>query len=226
MTLSPGLLVLHSNRVERLAETTLAWAARQPLGPLEEELFLVQSNGMAEWLKMSLAQQHGVAAATRVELPARFVWRMYRLILGRAAVPAVSPLDKLPLTWRLMALLPTLVGRAGFEPIAAFLRTEDPLRRFQLAGRLADLFDAYQVYRTDWLQAWEAGREVLVGPRGEDVAMPTDQRWQPLLWQSLMHSLSAEQRGSTRPALHRRFLAALAAARPVRRCHGAWCFSA
>jgi exodeoxyribonuclease V gamma subunit len=31
-------------------------------------------------------------------------------------------------------------------------------KRFQLAERLADLFDQYQVYRADWLAAWAAGR--------------------------------------------------------------------
>ena len=36
---------------------------------------------------------HGVCAAVRIELPARFVWRAYRAVLGPAAVPAVSPLD-------------------------------------------------------------------------------------------------------------------------------------
>jgi hypothetical protein len=55
--------------------------------PLEEEVLLVQSNGMAEWLKMALATAGGVCAATRVELPARFLWRAYRQVLGRAAVP-------------------------------------------------------------------------------------------------------------------------------------------
>jgi exodeoxyribonuclease V gamma subunit len=36
-----------------------------------------------------------------------------------------------------------------------------PRRRLQLAQRLADLFDQYQVYRSDWLQDWAAGRRPL-----------------------------------------------------------------
>ena len=53
---------------------------------------LVQSNGAAEWLKMALAQHSGICAATRVELPARFLWRSYRQVLGATAVPPRSPL--------------------------------------------------------------------------------------------------------------------------------------
>ena len=41
----PGLLVLHGNRAELLGEAVLAWLRRQPLQPLEQEVFLVQSNG-------------------------------------------------------------------------------------------------------------------------------------------------------------------------------------
>ena len=54
--IAPGLLVLHGNRLEDLRSVVFDWAARQPLGPLEEAVFLVQSNGIAEWLKIALAQ--------------------------------------------------------------------------------------------------------------------------------------------------------------------------
>ena len=200
-----GLLVLHGNRLEHLAEAVFAFLARHPLGALEEETFLVQSNGMAEWLKMALAGAHGVCAATRVELPARFVWRAYRVVLGRTAVPAVSALDKLPLTWRLMRLLPTVAARPVFAPVAGFLgSTGDAARRLQLAQRLADLFDQYQVYRSDWLQAWAAGSDGLGA-----TTVPPEQAWQPALWRALLAELPAAEQAATRPLLHRRFLQAL-----------------
>jgi hypothetical protein len=50
--ITPGLLVLHGNRLEALRDAVLAWLALRPLAPLEEEVLLVQSNGAAEWLKM------------------------------------------------------------------------------------------------------------------------------------------------------------------------------
>ena len=105
-TISPGFIALHSHRSERLADTLTGWFRAHPLDPLESEVVLVQSNGMAEWIKIELARQSGVCAATRVELPSRFLWRTYRQVLGTHHVPPDSPLDKLPMTWRLMALLP------------------------------------------------------------------------------------------------------------------------
>ncbi len=212
-TLRPGLLVLHGNRLETLAETVFAWLREHPLAPLEQEVFLVQSNGMAEWLKMALAGAHGICAATRVELPARFLWRAYRAVLGRAAVPAVSALDKLPLTWRLMTLLPALAPEPGFEPVAGFLGAAgaDAARRLQLAQRLADLFDQYQVYRGDWLQDWAAGRDRLCAAAADAVPVPADQRWQPALWRAALDGLAPAERDATRPRLHQRFLQALGA---------------
>jgi len=84
----PGFLALHSHRSEVLADTLSAWLTRHPLAPLEQEVVLVQSNGMAEWIKMALAGQGGgVCAATRVELPSRFLWRTYRPIRRWTSCP-------------------------------------------------------------------------------------------------------------------------------------------
>ena len=170
--LQTGLIALHSHRAEVLAETLTGWLRTHPLQPLENEVVLVQSNGMAEWIKIELARQGdasgGVCAATRVELPARFLWRTYRQVLGAQHVPPDSPLDKLPMTWRLMALLPDCLDAPVFEPVAGFLKDDDPGRLLQLASRLADLYDQYQIYRPDWLQDWAQGRDVLrqvAGPR-------------------------------------------------------------
>jgi exodeoxyribonuclease V gamma subunit len=208
-----GLLVLHGNRLEMLADAVAAWLAANPLAPLEQETILVQSNGMAEWIKMELARAHGVCAATTVELPARFIWRAYRAVLGRGAVPAGSPLDKLPLTWRLMRLLPSLAREPSFEPVDGFLSEGDAQRRLQLSQRLADLFDQYQVYRSDWLDDWRQGADVIrAGTRsgqGGSNDVPAGQLWQPALWRALLDTLTVPERTTSRAVLHQRFIDAL-----------------
>ncbi|MEX8495920.1 exodeoxyribonuclease V subunit gamma [Sphaerotilus sp.] len=214
--ITPGLLVLHGNRLELLQEAVFAWLERHPLDPLEQDVLLVQSNGIAEWMKMSLARRSGICAATRVELPARFLWRLYRAMLGRDGAPARSPLDKAPLTWRLMQALPGWIGEPGFEPLAQFLSVSpaadgahDLGRRLQLAERLADLFDQYQLYRADWLDAWGRGHEVLVRANGVTEPLPDDQRWQARLWHRLVEGLDASGRRAVRSDVHRRFVEAV-----------------
>ncbi len=195
--ISPGLLILQGNRFELLRDAVFAWLAKHPLAPLEEEVFLVQSNGVAQWLKMALAQQQGICAGVRLELPARFLWRSFRQVLGSAQVPGASPLDQQPLVWRLMALLPGCVARTGFELLHDFWRSCDALAQFQLCQCLANLFDQYQVYRSDWLQDWAQGR---------DESIPVDQRWQPRLWRELLLQLTEPERDSIRPALNKKFI--------------------
>ncbi len=208
---TPGLLVLHGNQMEHLRAAVFGWLRSHPLAPLEAEVILVQSNGVAEWLKIALAEELGVCAATRVALPARFLWEAYRGLLGRERVPSRSPFDKGPLTWRLMRLLPLLLADPLFQPLRHFLGAGDPERRLQLAERLADLFDQYQVYRADWLSDWAAGRDVLRSARGEARALEPDQRWQAQLWRAVIDSLpEAALRESGRASIHERFVEASA----------------
>ncbi|MGC4012223.1 MAG: exodeoxyribonuclease V subunit gamma [Pseudomonas sp.] len=165
--LTPGLMVIHGNHPEALRDLLVQWMSLHPLAPLENEVILVQSNGIAQWLKLALGRDVadggcGVTAALDVQLPAQFLWRAYRGALGRDEIPEVSVLDKGPLTWRLMRLLPTLLERDEFATLQRFLADDADLRkRHQLAERLADLFDQYQVYRADWLEDWAASVDQL-----------------------------------------------------------------
>ncbi|ASK34591.1 exodeoxyribonuclease V subunit gamma [Alcanivorax sp. N3-2A] len=209
-----GFMVLHSNRLEALTELLVGWLKQQPLAPLEQETVLVQSNGMAQWLKLKLAEPDalGISAAFSFQMPARFLWSVYRGVLGEDQVPRTSPFDKSRLLWRLYRLLPTLVDEDAFEPLRHFLHDDDDGRkRHQLAERLADLFDAYQVYRADWLSDWQAGRDQLRrAPDSQRAsAFPSGQVWQAHLWRALLRDLPEAQRHLSRAAIHEAFLARL-----------------
>ncbi len=208
-SIQPGLLILHGNQLEQLRSAVFQWLRGHPLAPLEQEIFLVQSNGVAEWLKIALAEETGLCGATRVALPARLLWEIYRGMLGHARVPSVSAFDKGPLTWRLMRLLPQLLAQEAFAPLRHFLRDGDPERRLQLAERLADLFDQYQVYRADWLEDWAAGRDQLRSARGEAQPLAPDQRWQAALWRAVADSVPEAERGLGRTSVHAAFVQAV-----------------
>ena len=221
--LQPGMVVLHGNRLESLRSLVVEWVRRAPPAPLENETVLVQSNGMAQWLRHALAADPdadppgcGIAAALDMQLPSRFIWSAYRAVLGAEAVPLESPFAKRPLLWRLMRLLPALLQRPAFAPLAEFLRDDGPeaggdlRKRYQLAERLADLFDQYQVYRADWLADWADGRDVLRGARGEEPELAPEQRWQAELWRALLDDVGDEHAGVSRSAVHERYMRAVA----------------
>ncbi|MDR5865372.1 exodeoxyribonuclease V subunit gamma [Halomonas koreensis] len=211
--LTPGFMVVHGNRLEALRDLAVEWLRNHPLGPLEDEVILVQSNGISQWLKLALAADPpagaGIAAAMDVTLPARYLWQAYRAVLGSEAVPPASPLDKPRLVWRLMRLLPELLDDATFTPLARFLADDaDRRKRHQLAERLADLFDQYQVYRADWLSAWAEGRDELIDARGQARPLAEDQRWQPALWRRLRDDIGEAGLATSRAWVHTRFLEA------------------
>jgi len=213
-----GLMVVHGNRPEALRDLLLGWIDAHPLAPLETEVVLVQSNGVAQWLKLALARDRsdgglGIAAAIDAQLPARFLWQAYRAVLGADRVPATSPFDKRLLTWRLVRLLPALLDRPAFAPLRRFLDGDADLRkRFQLAERLADLFDQYQVYRADWLEDWALGHDRIGTSRRGLVELSGDQRWQPQLWRALLDDMRPGDAAHSRANVHREFVEAAALA--------------
>jgi len=136
--LDSGIAVIHSNKLEELGNVVEYWLREHPLAPLENEVFLVQSNGMGQWLQQSLAQNSalGIAAAISMQLPSSFIWSVYRAVLG-AQIRREQLLAKAPLTWRFYRLLPGLITLPGFENLAAFLADDNTSRnRYQPVRRI------------------------------------------------------------------------------------------
>ncbi|RYY69465.1 MAG: exodeoxyribonuclease V subunit gamma, partial [Comamonadaceae bacterium] len=82
----------------------------------------------------------------------------------------------------------------------------------QLAQRLADLYDQYQVYRADWLQDWAEGHDRIQTLRHGAHALPDDQRWQALLWRALLADAGPDGLAGSRAGVHQRFIDALTTA--------------
>ncbi|MFK5953499.1 MAG: exodeoxyribonuclease V subunit gamma [Desulfobacterium sp.] len=207
----PGLSIIHANHVEDLRDVVVEWIGRYPVAPLEKECFIVQSNGMAQWMKLSLASDEGcgIGAGLDFLLPGRFMWQAYRAVLGDKSVPHASPFDRERLTWRLMRLLTQLGDDPVFSVLTRFLADDgDSRKRYQLAFHLADLFDQYQVYRADWLTAWQDGRDGLITGKGTWIELPQEQAWQAALWRRVHEDIAPELRFTGRADLHDRFLTA------------------
>lgn len=207
--LTPGLIAAHSHRLEDLTSLAVNLMASYPLAPLQQEMLLVQSNGIAQWLKIALAEHSGVASMLEVSLPARFVWRAYRAVLGDQ-IPRHSPYDKMRLRWRLMRLLPVIFESRSESDVFAALRRyvgsdSDQRKLFQLSDKLADLYDQYQVYRAEWLDRWATGEDV-IEHGGRDIPLAAENLWQPALWRTLVADIGEEEIASNRAHLHRTFI--------------------
>ena len=114
------------------------------------------------------------------------------------------------MTWKLMWLLPEMLTQPAFAPLQHYLTDDGDKRKIhQLAGRVADLFDQYLVYRPQWLESWQRGERI--------DGLAEAQQWQAPLWARLVENTRA---GLGQPEWHRanlysRFIHALEQAKNV-----------
>lgn len=169
------LHLFQSNRLETLLELLAAIVANPQSKPLAPETIIVQSKGMGRWLSMGLAQKQGICANIRFPLPASYLWELLRTGLGE--LPLRSGFCPEAMTFRLMDWLDKPDNLALTPILANYLQGGEDLRRYELARRIADLFDQYLVYRPDWINAWE---------KGQTLGLGADELWQSLLWRELV----------------------------------------
>ena len=150
------------------------------------ETIMVQSQGMARWLSLKLANTLGIAANLNFPFPGGWIWRMMQSHLPELSDK--SPFDKDVLLWRLLEVLPRQLENEAFKQLKNYLAaTPDDFKLYQLAQKIADLLDQYMVYRPQWLFDWLDG---------------TDSHWQAKLWSSIAEGHSQQHR----PAFTRQFL--------------------
>jgi len=149
------------------------------------EILITQTAGMESWLSTELARRNGVFANFRFLKQDQLLEEIYSGLYGKKRY-----------TTNMRPALYELLGSESFitrfPDIAAYYSKEkhnSQLRRMQLAGKMADLFDQYQVYRTDMMSAWEAIPASPPDRRKETIPagrQDTDhEAWQRWLWNSL-----------------------------------------
>jgi exodeoxyribonuclease V gamma subunit len=184
--LMTGLHLYRGNRLEDLA-AALAGVLEKPLAaPLQPEIVIVQSLGMHRWLALDLAQRLGISMNIEFPFPAGFLETLFTSLLGAEPKSAVFARDVLP--WRVLAVLPALLDTPEFSDLRRYVEGPNrALKQFQLAGRIASVYDRALAWRPQLLREWDRGR---------------DTSWQALLW-------SAVSRGSRAAHLTARSAAAL-----------------
>lgn len=128
---------------------------------------ITQTDGMNSWLRIELARQMGIAANIRFHKPNDLVSKVHFLFdQGKHTV-----LDAETLQWTIYALLEEPEFQHRFPDIAAYYQ-DNTIRQIAFASELADIFDQYQVYRSELISLWNQGNDA--GMEGED--------WQKWLW--------------------------------------------
>lgn len=168
--------VLQADLVHRLSQNVSQQSDLASL--LTPETIIVQSPGMAQWLKIAIAHNLGVAANIQFPLPSSFIWQQYKSFFND--LPETSAFTKPNMVWKLMHILQRFLDMPEFSEINLYLNGDRGLKYYQLCQKIADVFDQYQVYRPEWINNWETGANSI------DDRDITSHPWQPVLWRALV----------------------------------------
>ncbi len=183
-----------SNRLEELVSAFGDLVEKMPLGsPFRKEMIVVQSRGMQRWLSMRLASRLGIWASGDYPFPNALVQQLFGMV--GLEQPDSASFSKEVMSWSIMRLLPGLLSSGSFAPLASYLHNDpDGMKLFQLAGKIADTFDQYTLFRPDLLASWE------------DDQNDGTADWQPSLWLALVKEASGRHRGHMKDEFCRKIM--------------------
>ncbi len=177
-----GLRLYYSNRTERLLESliiNLETAKQTPGASLFDAATIIVPNRQTEtYLKFGIARATGIASNLRMPFLRGFLDEVIT-----DCRPGVRIVSGRLLHGLLLTLLSdeSLLRQDDFAPLQAYLLAAGQgadavdLRRWQLSGRIAHLFEEYGYSRPEMLEAWVQDRASGSGP----------ERWQKRLWGEL-----------------------------------------
>jgi len=177
-----AFLLYTGNRLELLSER-LARILKTPLpDPFQPDIVMVQSKGMEHWLRLEISARNGICAQIEFPFPKAFAYDLFAHV---AEIPEEPLYDPDIMMWRIMHLLPVLLDKPAFAPLCGYINGENAdLKRYQLAQKIAVLFDQYLIYRPGMIGAWEQCKEPAGG----------HERWQAQLWRELVRQNPAGER--------------------------------
>ena len=175
------MFYLHaSNRTENLLNHLMAVIRADVKRDLfSKELFLIQSQGMERVVCQTMADEFRSFCNFQFMFPLHFLG----FIAEKIGIKNNSEsYDRQILTWRIEAHLRNL-SHENLSELRSYLSADNrKLKRFQLARKLAHIFDQYQVMRPEMLVKWADNRSVTDLPA---------EKWQKELWLKL----TTEERG-------------------------------
>ena len=193
----PGLRIHTAPRLEPLLARLAETMRQRPLAPFERETILVaQNQALRTWVENELARELGCAASIEMRSPRDVVTELTRSLVPESMPPEGErghPFELDGLTWRILGVLEDLPeADETYARVRAYLERaadegEEGSGTMALASRLAQLYDDYQLYRTDVLGAWSEGRAV--------ARTWEDEPWQADLWRHLLRTAPENRDG-------------------------------
>lgn len=198
------LELFYSNRYETLAAALLGDLERIGSDLWRPQPIIVPNVAVRRRLELDYADRFGLCANVEFCYLAQWLWAQIARV-DAIDVPRESPFAPERLVWRLYRLLAQRDtvrdgdGQAPLTRLDAYLAAADPAMTFDLARRIAAIFDHYLTYRPHWLVQWLAGESIFALRRpaggaqrlaGATPIQRADEAWQAQLWRDVLNELA------------------------------------
>ncbi len=161
-------------------------------GALSFPQIIIQSSGMERWLSLRLAADIGVIAGVEFYFLNGYFQDVIAAAYNKDKASDYQLLSVTQLQWLIFSELEKLGNTKLFKPVLEYING-DNVRRYQLAGKLAELYDKYALYRSDWLLAWEHdGAEFFTDASREEFSFGAGREgaWLAELWSVIKQQTS------------------------------------
>lgn len=203
--MAPSLHIHLGNSPEALAQALAdALQDTRPADPMEPLRIGVGQRGMERMVEETIARAHGITANLTTYFPTGL---LYRAAYVLADDPTLQLSDTKEITWTPSLLQWAVYAELKAVDIEGEMRGDiyDPLRHWlqkargsagsssqrvmvNLAAQLARVFDAYNLDRPEWHDAWIEGAvqdQLRLFDEGGPSEFPDTLAWQPVLWRAV-----------------------------------------
>ena len=153
---NPHFNVINSNSLETLAKICAQLMERYPLAdPLLNEEIVVMNMGMRSFLTQEIAKQNQIAAQCNFQQIWQLIWNIHNKVNG--SDDKLNRFDRSYIAWNIAGMRDIWSNPEikGFEKMQEYVKDDpDGSRCYELAAKIADTFDQYQMYRPDWIAAF------------------------------------------------------------------------
>ncbi|NOU60591.1 exodeoxyribonuclease V subunit gamma [Marinifilum caeruleilacunae] len=171
-----ALHLYSSNRIEELS-AIFSEKIKNKTSWNQVSQIIVQAEGIQKWLVKETTSKNKIFANYEFYSPDGFIGNVNQLLINYGN----SYFSTENIKWKVFIYLKDADFVTQFPKVSNYY-AEDDIKRIQLAGKIADLFDQYQVYRPNIIAAWNDNIEI-------DTTFDDDfnkqERWQKWLWQKL-----------------------------------------
>lgn len=151
--------VINSNNLELMAYCTAKIIKQEPLDdPMDKEHICVMNLGMKTYLSQKISLFNDIESNIQYDQIWQLIWYIHKCINPQALDKNLY--DHKHLLWNILSLK-DIWNDKNKEPLLGrmqeyVLDDENGIRAYELAARLADTYDQYQMYRPEWIIAWDS----------------------------------------------------------------------